>query len=314
MSQAGSHQQKSGHSHAHGHGHHHHHHHGGAGGRLGLAFFLNLFFAIVELVGGLLTNSLAIVSDAFHDLGDCCAIGVAWYLEKKSRQKSSADFSYGYRRLSVMAALITGVILFMGSCFILVNAIPRLLAPEQPEVKGMIALAVLGLVVNGSAAFRMSKGSSLSERMILLHLLEDVLGWAVILVGALVMWWKPIPILDPIMAIGVAIWVLWNAFHNLKETMKVFLQATPNQFEISEVEANIRLMTGVQDLHHTHVWSMDGEHHILTTHLIVNISITPEQAHDLKGQIKRDLFAKYHIQEATIEIEWPNHQCADPNH
>ncbi len=312
MSQAGSHQHSHGHSH--GHGGHHHHHHGGADGRLGLAFFLNLVFAIIELVGGLMTNSLAIISDAFHDLGDCFAIGVAWYLEKKSRQKSTPEFSYGYRRFSVMAALITGVILFIGSCLIVVNAVPRLFAPQQPQVEGMLLLAVLGLIVNGAAAFRVSKGTSLNERMILLHLLEDVLGWAVILIGALIMWWKPIPVLDPVMAIGVAIWVLWNAFHNLKETMRVFLQAKPNQFEISDVEDVVRKMPGVQDVHHTHVWTMDGEHHILTTHLIVHDATTPEQAHELKGQIKKDLFAKYHIQESTIEIEWPNHKCADPSH
>ena len=306
MSQAGSH-----HHHHHGH---HHHHHGGAGGRLGLAFFLNLSFAIIELVGGLMTNSLAIISDAFHDLGDCFAIGLAWYLEKKSRQKSSSDFTYGYRRLSVMAALITGVILFIGSCLIMVNAVPRLFAPEQPEVPGMIGLAVLGLLVNGAAAFRVSKGESLNERMILLHLLEDVLGWAVILIGALIMLWKPVPILDPVMAIGVAFWVLWNAFHNLKETMKVFLQATPTQFNLSEVESRIRTLAEVRDLHHTHIWSMDGEHHILTTHLIVHETVTLEQMHDLKGRIKKDLFSQFHIQEATIEIEWPNQKCVDPNH
>lgn len=308
MSQAGSH-----HHHHHGHGHHHHHH-GSADGRLGLAFFLNLGFAIIELIGGLLTNSLAIISDAFHDLGDCFAIGIAWYLEKKSKQKSSAGFSYGYRRLSVMAALITGVILFVGSCLIVVNALPRLFAPQQPEVPGMIGLAILGLLVNGAAAYRVSKGVSLSERMILLHLMEDVLGWAVILVGALIMYWKPIPVLDPVMAIGVAIWVLWNAFNNLKETMKVFLQATPRQFEITHVEDSVRGMSEVHDLHHTHIWSMDGEHHILTTHLIVKETITLEQVHDLKGRIKKDLFAKFHIQEATIEVEWPNQKCVDPNH
>jgi cobalt-zinc-cadmium efflux system protein len=309
MSKAGSHH----HSHAH-HHHGHHHHHGGAEGRLGLAFFLNLIFAIIELIGGLLTNSLAIISDAFHDLGDCFAIGIAWYLEKKSKTKSSTDFSYGYRRLSVMAALITGLILCLGSCLIIAKAIPRLLQPELPQVPGMIGLAVLGLLVNGMAALKVAKGESLNERMILVHLMEDVLGWFVILIGALVMLWKPLPILDPLMAIGVAIWVLWNAFHNLKETMRVFLQAKPDQFEIAEVEAVVRRLPLVQDLHHTHIWTMDGQHHILTTHLIVQPSAGLEQVHELKSQIKKELFAKFHIQEATIEVEWPNQKCADPNH
>lgn len=281
---------------------------------MGTAFFLNLFFALVEIVGGVLTNSLAIVSDAVHDLGDCAAIGIAWFLEKKSLKKSTDHYSYGYRRLSVMAAMITGVILFLGSCFIMVQAIPRLFAPEQPEVSGMIALALLGVTVNGFAAFRMSKGHSLNERMILIHLMEDVLGWVVILIGAIFMAFYPLPILDPIMAIGVAFWVLWNAFHNLKETMKVFLQATPGQFEMATVVSSMKALPKVDDVHHVHVWSIDGEHHILTAHVIVAADCSIETAHELKNQIKAHLFRQFHIQEATLEIEWPNQKCADPNH
>lgn len=299
--------------HKHGHHHHHHHHHA-ASGRLGWAFFLNLAFAIVELVGGVLTNSLAILSDAFHDLGDCAAIGIAWVLEKKSLKQSTAHFSYGYRRLSVMAAMITGVILFIGSCLIVVKAIPRLFTPVEPNVDGMVALAFLGLAVNGFAAYRMSKGESLNERMILLHLLEDVLGWLVILVGSVIMWFYPIPILDPVMAIGVALWVLWNAYFNLKETLKVFLQATPRQLEISAVERSVSEIPLVQGMHHTHVWSIDGEHHILTAHVIVRTDCTIESAHELKSQIKKHLFDQFHIQEATLEIEWPDQKCADPKH
>jgi len=296
-----------------GHGHHHHHHHG-ASGRMGWAFFLNLSFALVEVVGGVMTNSLAILSDAFHDLGDCAAIGIAWGLEKKSLKKSTEHFSYGYRRLSVMAAMITGVILFIGSCLIVVTAIPRLFAPVEPRVDGMIVLAFLGLAVNGFAAFRMSKGQSLNERMILLHLLEDVLGWAVILVGSVIMWFYPLPILDPVMAIAVALWVLWNAFANLKETTKVFLQATPRQFQIATVEQSIKTLALIQGVHHTHVWSIDGEHHILTAHLTVKSDCTIEAAHALKNQVKKHLFQEFHIQEATLEIEWPDQLCHDPNH
>lgn len=318
MAKEGTHQHTSekghSHGHGHGHGHGHHHHHHGASGRLGVAFALNLIFAIVELIGGFMTNSLAIMSDAFHDLGDAGAIGIAWFLEKKSFKKSTNHFSYGYRRLSLMAAMITGLILFIGSSLIMVKAIPRLFAPEQPQIPGMIGLACLGLAVNGFAAFRMSKGHSLNERMILLHLLEDVLGWAVILVGSLIMSFYPVPILDPIMAIGVAFWVLWNAFHNLKETAKVFLQAAPKQFEIATVENSLKSIPEVQGVHHTHVWSIDGEHHILTAHVTVRDDCSIEAVHELKTKIKKFLFQEFHIQEATLEIEWPNQKCADPTH
>lgn len=298
------------HSHGHSHGHHHH----GASGRMGTAFFLNLSFAIIELIGGLYTNSLAILSDAFHDFGDALAIGLAWFLEKKSNRGISAKFSYGRRRFSVLAALITGLILLIGSGAILVKAIPRLFSPEETNVPGMLILALLGISVNGFAAFRMSKGSSLSERMILLHLVEDVLGWAVILIGSIVMLIYPLPILDPIMAIGVAVWVLWNVFKNIGKALDIFLQATPEHIKVSEVTERIKKTKWVRDVHHLHLWTMDGDHHILGMHIIVEEKATPEDVHQLKINLKKSLFEEFHITEATIEVEWPHQVCADPSH
>ena len=302
------------HKHSHSHGHHHHHHHHHVSGRMSVAFFLNLSFAIIELVGGLYTNSMAILADAFHDLGDALAIGLAWFLENKSAKGSTPQYSYGYRRFSVLAAFFTGMILLLGSGTILVNSIPRLLAPQETNVPGMLMLAVLGIAVNGFAAFRMSKGESLNERMILWHLLEDVMGWAVILIGSLVMLVYPLPILDPIMAIGVAVWVIWNAFKNMKETINVFLQATPNHVQVASVTEKIKQMKHVKDVHHLHLWTMDGTHHVLTTHLIVEQGVSLDEVHNLKSLIKKTLFDDFHITEATIEVEWPDQACQDPKH
>ncbi len=302
------------HSHNHKHGHSHGHSHGSASSRMGVAFFLNLVFAIIELVGGLYTNSLAILSDAFHDMGDALAIAMAWYLEKKSRQGSTLEFSYGYRRLSVLGAMITGLILMCGSGIILARAIPRLFNPEPTNVEGMLLLAILGLAVNGFAAFRMSKGTSLNEKMILWHLLEDVMGWIAIFVGSIVMMFYDLPILDPIMAIGIAIWVLWNVFNNLKTTFNVFLQATPNDVQIETVTAKIKQTPPVKSVHHLHLWSMDGDHHILTTHLVVEDTTSKDEVHQLKIDLKKTLMKEFHITEATIEVEWPNQSCTDPTH
>lgn len=307
------HSHQSAHAHHHGHSHHHHHAHGVVE-RMSWAFFLNLIFAIIELIGGWMTNSLAVMSDAIHDFGDALAIGVAWYLEKKSHRESDDHFSYGYRRLSVVAAIITGVILMCGSILVVVRAVPRLLEPQQPQVEGMFALALLGLAVNGFAAWRMSRGSSLSERMILVHLLEDVLGWAMILIGSIVMWIHPIPILDPIMALAVALWVMWNAFHNLKETLQVILQATPGHLQQGKIEQLLSSFSQVSGVHHTHVWSLDGEQHILTTHVIVHADVSLEQAHELKNKLKHELHEQFDIREATIEIEWAGQACHDPHH
>jgi len=281
---------------------------------MGIAFLLNLFFAIIELVGGLYTNSLAILSDAFHDLGDALAIALAWFLEKKSKKGSTLEFSYGYRRLSVLGALITGLILMTGSGLILAKAIPRLFNPEETNVEGMLLLSILGISVNGFAAFRMSKGTSLNEKMILWHLLEDVMGWVAIFVGSIVMMFYKLPVLDPIMAIGIAVWVLWNVFKNIKTTLNVFLQATPDGITISSVTEKIKQVQLVKSVHHLHLWSMDGDHHILTTHLVVDDSATKDEVHKMKINLKKILMDEFHITEATIEVEWPNQSCSDPKH
>jgi cobalt-zinc-cadmium efflux system protein len=178
----------------------------------------------------------------------------------------------------------------------------------------MLGLAILGLTVNGFAAWRMSRGTSLSERMILWHLLEDVMGWAVILIGAVVMMFYPLPILDPVMAIAVALWVLWNVFHNLKETMRVFLQGVPLGIDVAEMEDKLHAVENVQDLHHLHLWSMDGESHILTAHVLVKSGTKIDDIQELKNRIKKVLHDEYHIEEATLEIEWPDETCLDPHH
>jgi cobalt-zinc-cadmium efflux system protein len=308
------------HKHHHGHNHHHHHGHlhGESLGRMRLAFWLNFIFAILELFGGLWTNSMAILSDAVHDFGDAMTIGIALFLEKKSHSQSDHSFSYGYRRLSTASAVLTGFVLVAGSIWILVESIPRLLRPEATNVDGMIGFAVLGVLVNGWGALRMSHGKSLNERVITWHLLEDLLGWVLVLVAAIVMKFFELPILDPLLGILLSAWVLWNVGKTLKEGMKIFLQATPGGVEISEVESYIKSLSNVQDCHHTHLWSIDGESHILTTHLVMKSSpekTTEWKTHsELKSKIKRDLKEKFQISEATIEIEIIGDSCFDPAH
>ncbi|MEQ9231618.1 MAG: cation diffusion facilitator family transporter, partial [Cyclobacteriaceae bacterium] len=131
-----------------------------------VAFFLNLGFALIELVGGLLTNSVAILSDALHDLGDSLTLGASWYFAKLSTKERDKEFSYGYKRFSVLGALISSVVLLIGSIFIIVETIPRLLNPVQPDTGGMIILGIIGVVVNGIAALKLSHGHSLNEQAV----------------------------------------------------------------------------------------------------------------------------------------------------
>lgn len=278
-----------------------------------MALILNFSFACVELVGGLWTNSVAILSDALHDFGDALALGLAIGLEKISHKKSDAQFSYGYRRFSILGAVITGLILMLGSVFILIEAVPRLLHPQQPHADGMIALALLGLVVNGAAAYRVSQGLSLNERMLMWHMLEDVLGWALVLVGALVMKFFDFPQLDAGLAILLALWILFNVFKNLREVVQVFLMATPSHTDLATVEQALLKIENVVGVHHAHLWSLDGQSHVLTAHIVLAAHCKMEDVEQVKMLIKKRV-QEFGIVEATLETELAGTACADPDH
>lgn len=300
-----------GHHHSHGAGHHHHRHVSGSIGRMTFALVLNLSFAVIELIGGFYTNSVAIMSDALHDFGDSIALAIAIVLEKLSYKNSNAEYSYGYRRFSVLGALVTGVILIVGSVFILSEAIPRIMNPEQPKANEMILLALLGVVVNGAAALRVSKGSSLNERMLMWHMIEDVMGWVIVFIGAIVMKFWFLPQIDAALAIILSLWVMYNVFKNLHQASRVFLMANPLSMNL--VLEHLKKDDHVLDVHHTHLWSLDGEKHILTAHLVLRREIPVQQIQNLKMNLKESLKA-LNIIEATFEIETKEFPCKDPVH
>lgn len=291
--------------------HDHHHHH--ASNNLGVAFFLNLAFTIIEIIGGVLTNSIAILSDALHDFGDTASLGLAWYFEKLSGKEPNTRHTYGYKRFRLLGGLVTGLVLVAGLTVVLWNAVQRLGNPEPVDAKGMMLLAVLGIVVNGAAVLKMKKGSSLTEKVVSWHLLEDVLGWVAVLIGAGIMAIWDLPIIDPILSIGISLFVLWNVAKNLKQVIAVFLQTTPESFDLDQFESRAQEIESVQSLHHTHSWSLDGESHVLSTHLVLASQSTREQILTAKGQVT-DLLAEHHFDHVTIEIELEGEDCLIDSH
>ncbi len=288
-----------------GHDHSHHHH---SSGNIKLAFFLNLAFTVLEIIGGFLTNSVAILSDAVHDLGDSFSLGTAWYLQNKSEQKPDDKFSFGYARFSLLGALINSVILILGSIYIIVEATNRLQNPEVSNAKGMFLFAILGILVNGYAAWKVSHGKSLNERVISWHLIEDVLGWVAILIVSIVLLFKNIPYLDPALSILITIYVLWNVMRRLKETLYVFLQGIPSDIDLAKVEVDITDLNNVDSVHHTHVWSLDGERHVFTTHVKLKHITSLEQLLKVKNDIKI-LLSGYRFEYYTIETELDEETC-----
>ena len=245
---------------------------------------------------------MAVLADALHDLGDSLALGLTWRFAKVSEKKGDADYTFGYRRFSLLGALVMAIALFAGGLVVLFQAIPRIINPETSNAQGMIALAIVGILVNGIAALRMHGGSSISERVVTWHFVEDVLGWIAVLIAAIVMRVSNIHVIDPILSILITLYVLWNIGKRLKETLVILLQGVPDGLTVASLESEISKIPGVMGVHHTHVWTQDGEHHVLSTHVLCDPDSTICQCAELRTAIKSRL-AELGVPHATIEME-----------
>lgn len=296
--------------------HNHNHIHSNSSKNFRTVFLLNFGFTIFEIIGGILTNSISIISDALHDFGDSISLGLAWYLEKYSHKKSDNKFTYGYGRFSLLGALINAIVLIIGSTFVIANAIPRLIKPQATNAEGMILFAIVGVIVNGAAVFKLKNEDSMNARVMMLHLLEDVLGWiAILAVATTLLFWQTY-ILDAVLSIIITLYILYNVTINLKKTITLFLQATPENINIDFIDNKFKSIEKVISSHHTHVWSLDGANHILTTHLIVERSTTRAEIVKIKSKCKQ-LFEDLKMTHFTIEIELEDEVCLmkdDANH
>jgi cobalt-zinc-cadmium efflux system protein len=262
--------------------------HDDASARLRVAFFLNLGFTIFELAGAWWTNSTAIAADAIHDLGDSLSLAFAWGVEGISRRGATDTYTYGFRRLSLAGALVNALVLVVGGVVVLTRSIPRLADPQTPDAQGMVVLALIGVVVNGVAAFRMRAGRSLNEKVVSWHLIEDIMGWVAVLIVSVVMVFVDLPILDPILSIVITLWIAFNAARHLRKTLLLFFQAVPEDIEPERLREHVRSLPQVLDLRHVHVWSHEGENHVLTGELhIVDMSLS--EALNLRERVRKML-------------------------
>ncbi len=271
-----------------------------------IAFILNLSFSIFELIGGYFTNSVAIMSDALHDFGDALSIGLSLILEKISKKKADNKYTFGYKRYSILGAYITTTILFLGSLIVIYNAIKRILNPEPINYDGMIIFAVFGVIVNFLAAYFTRGGDSMNQKAVNLHMLEDVLGWAVVLVGSVLMKFTDISYIDSIMSIGIAIFILINAYKGLKEILDIFLLKMPESLKVHDIEKMVLAVPQVEGVHHVHVWSMDGQRSYGTMHLITS----SKDSEGLKKTVKEKL-KDLGLVHTTIEIEGIDENCEE---
>lgn len=276
-----------------------------------VAFLLNLLFSILELIGGFLTNSISILSDSIHDFGDSISIGVSYYLEKKSNKSSNEEYTYGYLRYSLLGALITSIILLTGSIVVIYHAIPRLINPEDINYDAMIIFAIFGVLINGYAAYRTSHADKHNEKAINLHMLEDVMGWIAVLIGSVCIKLFNLMIIDPILSILIAFYILYHVYKYIKEIFDIFMEKVPKNIDINKIKTTINeKFANVNNIHHIHIWTLDGVNNYMTAHILLKDDISREDIIRLKNDIKKELY-KFNINHITLEIEYLNEKCTN---
>ena len=277
----------------------HNHHHKKAGKNLAFVFFMNLTFNLIVIIGGLATNSMAILADCIHDVSDTISIALAWVLEKISQKNPSKKYSYGYERFSILGAVIISVFVIIMGLVILNESIPRLFKPEGVDSGGMLIVAVIGIIFKSVSVYRLHKGETFNEKAILFHQLGDIFEWITILILSLVlMFWKGAPNLDPYVSIGIAIWLIFNLGRNLYKSLEVLLQKLPDSFNSDKFQRQIIGIDGVRNIEDYHIWSLDGIDTVMTVKVNVDYK---KDTFQIKEEIK-EISKQYNVVDLTIEF------------
>lgn len=294
-------------AHTHHSDHDGHHHHapdftkaGDSANRMKIVFFLNLLFSIAEMVFGILFNSAAILSDAVHDLGDALSIGLAWFFQRFSTKEANERFTFGHRRFSLLGAWITSVFLIVGSILVVVHSVPLLFNPEPVNFQGMFWLAIVAILINGYATWLLSGGSSANEKVLSVHLLEDMLGWVGVLVVSIVLRFQPWYFLDPLLSIAIAAFILSRTLPTFIESSRVFLESVPPGVDLMLLNQQILDIPMVHTVSHLHLWSIDGEENAFTVTVFVSTE-EPQAIETIRDQIQQQLLP-YSVTHSTIEI------------
>lgn len=279
---------------------HHHHSHDLSSRNTKIVFFLNAIFAVIEFIFGGLFNSRAIISDAVHDTGDALSIGLAWIFQKMSTREANQRFTFGYQRFSLLGAIITSVVLIVGSFVIILESIPSLFNPTPVYYQGMFFLAVFAIAVKLYCMRLMSKGRTQNEKMLNLHMLEDVFGWVAVLIVSIVLFFTDWYFLDPLLSIGIGVFILYEAIPMFIDTIRIFLEASPSDIDLEKLESQILAIKTVNDLSHLHVWSFDGEENVFTVTVLTS-SANYSDHEKIRDDIREILFP-HNITHSTIEI------------
>lgn len=264
-----------------------------------LAFFLNLSYAIVEFIAGGVFGSSAVLADSVHDLGDAIAIGISAFLETISNREEDSHYTLGYKRFSLLGALVTAVILMTGSVLVILENITKLFHPQPVNDEGILWLGIIAVSINVLASLVVRKGKTKNESILSLHFLEDTLGWVAVILMAIVLRFTDWYILDPLLSLVISIFILSKAILRFWSTLKIFLDAVPEGVDIQRVKSDLEQLDHVASINQLNLWTMDG----LEKNAIVHVCLKEIEQMELCKESIRTLLKNYGFQNITIEVD-----------
>ncbi len=276
-----------------------------------IAFLLNLAFSIVEAIGGILTNSISIISDSLHNLGDSITIGINYIFEKKSKKLPNKEYSYGYLRYTMLGSLIASFILLVGSVIIIYNVVPRLIKPLSVNYDAMIIFGIFGLLINLYATIKIMRSKD-KDKKINTHMIEDTVIWLFILTGSICIKMFGLVIIDPILSLLIAVYILYQVYKYMKNIYNIFMEKVPKNVKIDEIKKDIESNENIDNVHHIHIWSMDGVNNYMTAHIHLNKILNEEEIINTKNDVKNKL-KEDKINHITLEVEYFNEKCDSSN-
>lgn len=264
-----------------------------------LAFVLNFSFAIIEFIFGGLFGSSAILADAVHDLGDALAIGISAFLESISNREEDSHYTLGYKRFSLLGAILTAVILITGSSLVILENISKLIESQPVDHEGMLWLGVIAIAINLTASLIVRKGQTKNESILSLHFLEDTLGWLAVIVVAIILRYTDWYFLDPLLSLLISAFILSKALPRFWSTLKIFLDAVPEGVDINQVKGDLEQLDHVASINQLNLWTMDG----LEKNAIVHVCLNQMEQMEVCKESIRDLLKERGFQNVTIEVD-----------
>ncbi len=293
-------------AHSHDHGHHHHHHgKDQTEGRLWISIILNFIITAAEFIGGMISGSLALLSDALHNLNDTTSLGISLVARKISKKEANRDKTFGYKRAEIIGAFINLITLVIIALFLIKEGVERFYNPQPIDGMVMFIVAIIGLLGNVITAILLYRDSTenLNLRSAYIHILSDAFSSVGVIIAGILILWYEVYIIDTILTLVIAGYILWHSYYMLRQTINILMESTPADIQIPNVQQAMTEVNGVLDIHHLHVWRLDEKNILLESHVVIDEE-NMGQMESIKSALKNLLSTDFDIHHSTLEFEF----------